>query len=53
MDKGQGAGGGEDRADESDVQHETAGISAQATIRLLRDLNGRHPAEGGGKRPTR
>ena len=48
-DQGQGPGGGEDRADEPGLQHATAGVSAEAAIHLLHGLNGRKPADGGGK----
>lgn len=48
--QGKSPGGSEDRIDEPDVQHATAGIFAQAAICLLYRLIGQKPAEGGGKR---
>ncbi len=51
--QGQGPGGAEDRIDESDLQHATSGVSAEAAIHLLRGLIGPRPAEGGGNAQTR
>jgi hypothetical protein len=39
-DQGQGPGSGEDRGDEPNLQHATAGVLAQAPIRQERSLSG-------------
>ena len=47
--KGKVRASGKDRADEPDLQHATAGVFAQAAIRLQYGLTDREPAQRGGK----